>query len=497
MMSAAPLVSIVIPVLRDSVELEGLLGNLDDAATPDAGDSPEVIVVNSEPADPAIAALQRRFPAVRWMDGARGRGRQMNAGAAVAGGRWLLFLHADARLEPGCLRAVAGLDREDVVGGAFRLAIASPHWFARTIERGVALRTKWLRLPYGDQGIFVRREAFDALGGYAPLPLMEDVDLILRLWRVGRLRFPPERVRVSARRWKRDGWLPRTISNLWLLVRYVAGASPARLARAYYGEDRVRVATESAGSGGGAATSGAVSVIIPALNEEAAIPEVLDEIPEIADRVIVADNGSTDETAELARAAGATVVSEPVRGYGRACLAGLRALPPAGGDDIVVFLDADRSDYPEEMPLLVEPIRRGEADFVLGNRAGAGRPWSARFGTALCVWLINRLWGTRYRDLGPFRAIRRDALDDLGMKDLTWGWTIEMQVKAAEAALRVREVPVRQRTRIGQSKISGTVMGTLRAGARMLHIIWSLHRTRRARRGWPEGGGGAESRSAS
>ena len=147
------------------------------------------------------------------------------------------------------------------------------------------------------------------------------------------------------------------------------------------------------------------------------------------------------------------------------------------------------------MPLLVEPIRRGEADFVLGNRAGAGRPWSARFGTALCVWLINRLWGTRYRDLGPFRAIRRDALDDLGMEDLTWGWTIEMQVKAVEAALRVREVPVRQRTRIGQSKISGTVMGTLRAGARMLHIIWSLHRARRARRDRPEGGG-AESRRA-
>ena len=139
---------------------------------------------------------------------------------------------------------------------------------------------------------------------------------------------------------------------------------------------------------------------------------------------------------------------------------------------------------------LVDPIRRGEADFVLGNRAGAGRPWSARLGTAVCVWLINRLWGTRYRDLGPFRAIRRDALDRLEMADLTWGWTIEMQVKAAEAALRTREEPVRQRDRIGQSKISGTVTGTVRAGARMLQIIWMLRRTRRFRRGGGERDGG-------
>jgi len=294
MSAAPPPVSIVIPVLRDSVELEGLLGNLDDAAGPHAGDAPEVIVVNSEPADPSIAALRQRFPAVRWMDGARGRGRQMNAGAAVAGGRWLLFLHADARLEAGCLQAIAALDREDVAGGAFRLAIASRHWYARAIEKGVALRTKWLRLPYGDQGIFVRRETFDALGGYAPLPLMEDVDLILRIWRVGRLRFPPERVRVSARRWERDGWLPRTISNLWLLARYVVGASPARLARAYYGEEQVLTAT-------GAATSGAVSVIIPALNEEAAIPEVLDEIPEMADR------GAPSQTLRRQTAGGTTL----------------------------------------------------------------------------------------------------------------------------------------------------------------------------------------------
>ncbi len=490
-MTEAPLVSIVIPVLRDLAELEALLTDLDDAARARADSEPavEVIVVSGEAPGGRIAALGKRFPRVRWTESAPGRGRQMNAGAAAAAGRWLLFLHADARLERGWQGVIAGLNREGTVGGAFRLAIASDHWFARVIETGVALRTRWLRLPYGDQGIFVRRETFYALGGYAPLPLMEDIELVRRLWSVGRLSFPAAAVRVSARRWERDGWMRRTMSNLWLLVCYTAGASPARLARAYYGDDVSRMVPGVPGAQGAVTTSGTVTVIIPALNEEAAIGAVLSEIPDIADHVIVVDNGSSDATADRARAAGATVVSQPARGYGRACLAGLRVLPPAADGDIIVFLDADRSDYPEEMPALVDPIRRGEADFVLGDRAGAGRPWSARVGTALCVWLINRLWGTSYADLGPFRAIRRDVLDSLKMADLTWGWTIEMQVKGAEAGLRIHEVPARQRDRIGQSKISGTVAGTVRAGTRMLRIIWSLHRTRQSRRGSREAGG--------
>ena len=491
-MTEAPFVSIVIPVLRDSVELQALLTDLNDAARAGADAEPavEVIVVSGEAPGDSTEALRKRFPAVRWMESAPGRGRQMNAGAATATGRWLLFLHADARLEHGWQSVIAGLDRAGTVGGAFRLTIASDHRFARVIERGVALRTRWLRLPYGDQGIFVRRETFDALGGYAPLPLMEDIEFVRRLWGVGRLSFPAAAVHVSARRWERDGWMRRTLSNLWLLVGYAAGVSPARLARAYYGNDVSRMVPAAVPvARGAAATSGTVTVIIPALNEEAAIGAVLSEIPDIADHVIVVDNGSTDATPDRARAAGATVVNQPVRGYGRACLAGLRVLPPAADGDIVVFLDADRSDYPEEMAALIDPIRRGEADFVLGDRAGAGRPWSARLGTALCVWLINRLWGTSYGDLGPFRAIRRDMLDRLQMADLTWGWTIEMQVKGAEAGLRIREVPVRQRDRIGQSKISGTIAGTLRAGTRMLRIIWSLHRTRQSRRGSPDAGG--------
>ena len=221
-----------------------------------------------------------------------------------------------------------------------------------------------------------------------------------------------------------------------------------------------------------------VGVVMPALNEEAAIEAVLAEIPATVTTVVVADNGSTDATAARARGAGATVVSAPRRGYGRACLAALRAI---GDVDIVVFLDADRSDYPEEIHRLIAPIVEETADLVMGVRGGAGRPLTARIGTGLCVRLINALWGTRYRDLGPFRAIRHSSLASLGMTDQTWGWTIEMQVKAAELGLRMLEVPIRQRPRIGQSKISGTVTGTMYAGARMLVTIASLRWTRRER----------------
>jgi len=228
-----PLVSIVVPVYRDTPQLAGLL----DALAADRLDARvEVVVVNGDAADRSLQALRRRFAAVRWIDSEPGRGRQMNAGARASSGRWLLFLHADARLGAGWLSALAEVDeRPDVAGGAYRLTLASPHWAARVIERGVAIRTRRLRLPYGDQAIFVRRAGFDALGGYRPLGLMEDVDFIGRLRRRGRLWFPNVPVRVSARRWERDGWFRRTALNLALLGLYAAGVAPERLARWYYG----------------------------------------------------------------------------------------------------------------------------------------------------------------------------------------------------------------------------------------------------------------------
>jgi glycosyltransferase involved in cell wall biosynthesis len=219
-----------------------------------------------------------------------------------------------------------------------------------------------------------------------------------------------------------------------------------------------------------------VDVVIPALDEAASIGRVLADIPrDSVRRVVVADNGSRDATADVAARAGAIVVNEPRRGYGSACLAGIAALasdPP----DIVVFLDADWSDHPEELPQLVAPIVAGRAELVIGSRLlgraerGALAP-QARHGNRLACFLLGRLYGARFTDLGPFRAIRWTALASLDMRDTNFGWTVEMQLKAARAGLACAEVPVRYRRRIGVSKITGTVSGTLRAGAK---ILWTI-----------------------
>jgi glycosyltransferase involved in cell wall biosynthesis len=222
-----------------------------------------------------------------------------------------------------------------------------------------------------------------------------------------------------------------------------------------------------------------VDVIIPAFNESESIGLVLGALPRSALReIVVVDNGSSDDTAAAARSAGATVITERRRGYGSACLAGLRHLgglsPPPG---VVVFLDADYSDHPEELPELVRPIVENRADLVVGSRVlgrrerGALLP-QARFGNWLAGRLILRLYGVRVSDLGPFRAIRWSALGRLGMSDPDYGWTAEMQVKSARAGLRYREVPVSYRRRIGKSKISGTVGGTIRAGIKILSTIF-------------------------
>ena len=217
-------------------------------------------------------------------------------------------------------------------------------------------------------------------------------------------------------------------------------------------------------------------VIIPALNEEDAIGRVLGDIPDLAHQIIVVDNGSDDDTATRAAAAGAHVVHEPRRGYGQACLAGIAAMPQ--DTEIVVFLDGDYSDFPEEMDRVVEPLRLGVADLVIGSRVlGEREPGAllpqARFGNALATFLIHRLYGVRYTDLGPFRAIRREALEHINMVDQTYGWTVEMQVKAARHGLRGIEVPVRYRRRhAGESKVTGTLSGTFRAGWKILYTIF-------------------------
>ncbi|MBM3214214.1 glycosyltransferase family 2 protein [Candidatus Poribacteria bacterium] len=229
-----------------------------------------------------------------------------------------------------------------------------------------------------------------------------------------------------------------------------------------------------------------VGIVIPALNEAAAIGRVVGDIPKgVAEEIIVVDNGSDDDTASVAEAAGARVVREPRRGYGFACLAGIAALSP--DVDTVIFMDGDRSDDANQIPSLLEPIRRQEAELVIGSRSlGEREPGAltvqARFGNWFATRLIRLIWGVRYTDLGPFRALTRRTLDAMQMRDTTYGWTVEMQIKAAMMAIPVAEVPVRYRRRIGRSKISGTVRGTILAGAKILGAIayyWNFGRGRR------------------
>jgi len=224
-----------------------------------------------------------------------------------------------------------------------------------------------------------------------------------------------------------------------------------------------------------------IDVIIPVYNEADSISKVIAEIPaHLVRHIIVCNNGSTDDTADLALKAGAKVVHQPIKGYGNACLKGmeyvstLEILP-----DIIVFVDGDYSDYPEEMPLFIEPILKNEVDMVIGSRAlgsmesGAMMPQQI-FGNWLATTLIKFIYNYEFTDLGPFRSIRYDKLMSMEMADKTFGWTVEMQVKAAKMNMKTMEVPVRYRKRIGKSKVSGTVKGTILAGHKILWTIFKL-----------------------
>ncbi len=221
-----------------------------------------------------------------------------------------------------------------------------------------------------------------------------------------------------------------------------------------------------------------IDVIIPAYNEEKSIAHVLNEIPRDWVRaIIVCNNNSSDKTAEVARKNGATVVEQPLKGYGNACLKGLdyiaqKEIKP----DIIVFLDGDYSDYPEELPMLVQPIIDNKYDVVIGSRALGNRAAGSMtpqqiFGNWLATRLIKVIFGYRFTDLGPFRAIRYTSFLELKMMDKNYGWTVELQIKAAKQKMRCMEVPVKYRQRIGISKVSGTLSGTIGAGYK---ILWTI-----------------------
>lgn len=229
-----------------------------------------------------------------------------------------------------------------------------------------------------------------------------------------------------------------------------------------------------------------IDVVIPAFNEEQSLPLVLDAIPRAKiDRIVVVDNASTDGTAEVARRHEAIVVGESRPGYGSACLAGLEYLRRDHPPEIVAFLDGDYSDHPQELPRVLAPIEEGLADLVIGSRVlgererGALLP-QARMGNWVACALIRWLYQHRYTDLGPFRAITWDALEGLGMRDTDFGWTAEMQVKALRDGLRVVEVPVSYRRRVGVSKITGTLRGTVLAGYKILTTVVRYSRDSRS-----------------
>ena len=221
-----------------------------------------------------------------------------------------------------------------------------------------------------------------------------------------------------------------------------------------------------------------IKVVIPANNEEASIGLVVRDIPkDLVSEIIVVNNASTDGTAAVAREAGATVLDEPTPGYGNACLKGIGYVAAQEQKtDILVFLDGDYSDYPEELPGVVAPILEGDMDMVIGSRALGSRQSGSMtfpqvFGNWLATTLIRLFYGVRFTDLGPFRAIRFDKLLEINMVDRTYGWTVEMQVKAARHKLKTTEVSVNYKKRIGVSKVSGTIKGTVMAGYK---IIWTI-----------------------
>lgn len=222
-----------------------------------------------------------------------------------------------------------------------------------------------------------------------------------------------------------------------------------------------------------------IVVIIPAYNEENAVGRVVEALPsEWVREIVVINNNSNDQTASVARKAGATVLDEPLQGYGNACLCGLQYVAQMQEKpDIVAFIDADYSDYPEELPTLLKPIIEADADLVIGSRALGDRAKGAMmpqqlFGNWLATTLIRWLYKVNFTDLGPFRAVRYTALEKIDMQDKTYGWTVEMQVKAAKLKMTCVEVPVSYRVRVGKSKISGTLKGTVLAGYKIITTIF-------------------------
>lgn len=365
------LVTIVIPVWRDTARLVALVHTL-----PHRQDVEIVIAATADELQEIEVASACR-PEARVVAGNRGRGAQMNAGARLALGEWLLFLHADSQLPAGAIDEIGGLsDHPGVVGGSFQFALDAPGWRARLMEWGTAQRTRWLRLPYGDQGIFVRRAVFEQLGGYREVALMEDVDFVCRLRRVGRLHRSPLGVTTSARRWHRDGWYRRMGRNWLLMALYGAGVDPRRLARRYEGRRRgvVAVFARAPSSGGkvrlfeslGVAPDPALLAAL--LSDTAAAVERLHGV----DRALVYTPAGCREELESAASARWESIAQSEGDLGARMAAAFRDLHALGYDEMVLI----GSDVPTVPPAWIaralRALRTRTPTVVLGPAMDGG-----------------------------------------------------------------------------------------------------------------------------
>jgi rSAM/selenodomain-associated transferase 2/rSAM/selenodomain-associated transferase 1 len=384
-MDTQPFVSVIIPTWRDEVELAGALRS----AT--CSGQVEVIIACALGEERRYDVLREYHPDAILVSAPRGRGTQMNAGAAVARGRWLLFLHADSELSPIWLAVLQQLNRNaDFAGGAFRLRIQSDAWQARVIERGVRLRVALFGLPYGDQGLFVRRQVFNELGGYRDLPLMEDVDFVRRMRWHGRLLYSRASVLTSARRWEHDGWFRRSAQNVWLATQFLAGVAPARLARKYLRRKSAAIVimTRAPWMPGKTRLTVAASDHAHAMLRRALFLDTLDAVRAVpgVDLIIACEPARACE--EMRDLVGPTVDVIAQRGdeLGERMIHALQDVFRLGHDNVVLV----GSDLPDLPPRLVEAavskLQARTKDIVLGPAIDGGyyligmnRPFSSMF----------------------------------------------------------------------------------------------------------------------
>ena len=380
------LVSVVIPVWRDEEALTRSLASLRDWQEAD------IIVACALGEEPCYERLRGAYPDVRWVAAPRGRAAQMNAGAAVASGRWILFLHADCELPSGWPDVIARAEGSPrTVAGAFRLALDSPDPRARIVEAGVRLRVALMGLPYGDQALFVRRPAFEAIGGYRDLPLMEDVEFVRRVKRVGRLMISPAAVRTSARRWERDGWARRSAQNASLATRFLLGASPARLAQRYLGRKRAAVVmmARAPWTGGKSRLGAAADPAAHADLRHALFRDTLDVVTSVpgVEHIVACEPAAACE--RMREAVGASVDVIPQRGEDLgARMAHLFEDVFRLGMESVVIVGSDLPDLPSRHIREALAALRGHADRVVIGPAtdggyyliGMNRPNASIFG---------------------------------------------------------------------------------------------------------------------